>query len=164
MLHLLHFSRVIHITDPPGQTVDEILVTAENGAKDMYNPGWYFKYVPTQDALLSAIASDECTQPPVEDVASEFAHKSLNELAAALECAPASMALNRTMFAVIDKRTSSDKSLVLCYVEGNKRESVDWVRCLPKNASLYLRGLSVLSLTWDELKAPVEMKRKDVID
>lgn len=66
------------------------------------------------------------------------------------------MALNRTFFALMDERTSKDKSLVLCHVEkgddDGTKTSVDWLRCWPKIDSLYLSGLAIVCMSWDELK------------
>ena len=130
----------------------------------MYNRGWYFKYAPTQEAVFSATESNSYTKPPVKDVASEFAHKSLEELAIALKYAPDTMALHRTLFAVMDERTSKDKSVVLCNAAVDGTESLDWVRCSAKNASLFLRGQSMSCGSWDELKMPTERWGREVTD
>ncbi len=147
------------------QDVNEILNKAEAGARDMYNPGWYYKYVPTLAALSAAISPDNRTKTPVEESPSEFIGKSLEELAATLISAPDKVDLNRRFFAVLDKRSEDDGSLVLCHVVENG--GVDWLRCWPKNSSLNLRGMSMMSPTWEELKTAWERKKKtgaDVVD
>ena len=68
---------------------------------------------------------------------------------------------------MLDKRSESDGSLVLCHVLENEGEfdgNVDWLRCWPKNSSLNLRGMSMLSPTWEELKTAWERKRKTGVD
>ena len=147
--------------------MNDILNKAEDGAKDMYNPGWYYKYVPTNDALSSAISPNNRTKTPVEDSPSEFIGKSMEELAATLISAPKEVDLNRQFFAVLDKRSEGDGSLVLCHVVengGSGNGDVDWLRCWPKNSSLNLRGMSMMSPTWGELKSAWERKKKNGVD
>ncbi len=132
----------------------------------MYNPGWYF-YVPTSHDLSDAVPPNNVTKTPVKEIPSDYIGKSLEELAAILISAPKEVDLNRQFFAVCDKRTESDRSLVLCYVANEGDGKVDWVRCWPTNASLNLRGLSVSGPTWDEVKTAWERKKgkgEDVID
>ena len=146
--------------------MDTILNTAEEGAKDMYNPGWYI-YLPTSTDLSND--ADNVTKTPVQEIPSDFVGKSLEEVASILISASKDVDLNRQFFAVCDKRTESDGSLVLCYVAAKESDEgkVDWLRCRPKNVSLYLRGLSMSGPTWDELKTAWERKKakgEDVID
>ena len=133
----------------------------------MYNPGWYYKYAPTNDALSSAIPPNNSTKTPVEEAPSDFLDKSLEELAATLIAAPKEVDLNRRFFAVLDKRSETDGSMVLCHVLENGGDgggNVDWVRCWPKNSSLNLRGMSMMSPTWEELKTAWERKKKNGVD
>ena len=146
--------------------MDTILNKAEEGAKDMYNPGWYL-YLPASTDLSDAVSSDNVTKTPVKEISSDFVGKSLEEVASILISASKDVDLNRQFFAVCDKRTESDGNLVLCYVAKEGDGSVDWVRCWPTNASLNLRGLSMSGPTWDELKTTWERKKakgEDVID
>lgn len=132
----------------------------------MYNPGWFF-YVPTSNNLSDAIPPNSVTKTPVQEIPSDYIGKPLEELAMVSISAPKEVDLNRQFFAVCDKRTEDDGSLVLCYVAKEADGNVDWLRCWPTNASLNLRGLSMSGPTWDEMKTAWERKKKkgvDVID
>ena len=132
----------------------------------MYNPGWYF-YLPTSTDLSDAVSPNNVTTTPVNEVSSDFIGKPLEEVASILISASKDIDLNRRFFAVCDKRTESDGSLVLCYVAKEGDGKVDWLRCWPANASLNLRGLSMSGPTWDEMKTAWERKKakgEDVID
>ena len=103
----------------------------------------------------------------MEDVGSDYLHKTLDQLASALNCAPENMALNREYFAVMDERTSSDKSLVICRVEGERTKRVDWLRSRPEPSTLTFVALAIVCISWDEVKTGWERKRQmgqDVLD
>lgn len=106
------------------------------------------------------------TKPPVKETPTAYFDKDFQYLSAALKETSDKAAINRTFFAVLDERTGRDGSVALCC--GKKKSQVDYVRAWPKHSSLTLRGLSTVSITWDEVKsASGDYKRNgngDVLD
>ncbi|KAL8967083.1 MAG: hypothetical protein Q9183_003078 [Haloplaca sp. 2 TL-2023] len=142
------------------ERVNKVLDKAEEGGRDMFNTGWFYKYVPTKDALVSVSKPFNSTKTPVGNIPSEFLDHSLEQLAAALISIPPEIDLNREYFAVMDERTESDGSVLLCFIDEDNEGKVDWLRKMPLNSSLCLRGVSMCCGTWEELKFSWERKKK----
>ncbi|KAL8869593.1 MAG: hypothetical protein Q9174_004161 [Haloplaca sp. 1 TL-2023] len=143
------------------ERVNEVLNKAEEGAREDDYAGWFYKYVPTKDALLSVSEPFNCTKTPVGNIPSEFLNNSLEELAAILTSAPSEIDLNREYFAVLDERTESDGSVLLCFIDDEDDEGkVDWVRHTSLTSSLSLGGMSMSCGSWDEMKFSWERKKQ----
>ena len=107
--------------------MNEVLDKVEEGAREQDYAGWFCKYVPTEDALVSVSEPFNCTKTPVADIPSEYLDYSLEQLAAILISASPEIDLNREYFAVLDERTESDGSVLLCLIGEDNEGKVDWV-------------------------------------
>lgn len=109
------------------------------------------KFEEVQKPIKRPDGSDRlATEAPFKEYTSSYLGKDLETLTKELWDASGKAWLNRVYFAVMDERTTEDKSLMHCHVEDDR--TVDSLRAWPKHTSLYFRGMKAGSDTWDELK------------
>lgn len=146
------------------QKINDILSKAEDGASSAYTEGWYFWLA--SETFPEGDPDGFLTKPPVKETPTAYLDKDFEDLSGALKQSSDKAAINRTFFAVLDERTGRDGSVALCF--GKNKSQVDYIRAGPKHSSLTLRGLSTVSITWDEMKSASDGSERrgegDVLD
>lgn len=108
--------------------------------------------------------SDGTKAPVDESFTSPWVGESVEAAAEFLSKAPDSVDVERRFFAVLDERTETDGSVVMCRIgdmEG-QGDKVECIRVLAKNSSLYLAGMEYG--TWEDCLDSLQMVGRRGID